>query len=174
MAERTIALKSMVNAMVTVKKPEYGVNRKWSKRGQVVRLPYDTVEQLLWDNGFKHMIDTGILYIENLKDKQDLGLEPDDVTKPVNILVLNEKDLEEYWTKLPIDDFKRQVCRLSRVQVDNLISYGVETEHIDITKCHFIQELTGKDILKSISRKHEMEEIDRQEREGKRDADGRR
>ena len=174
MAERTVALKSMFNATVTVKKPEYGVNRKWQKRGQIVRLPFDLVEQLLWDMSFRNMLESGILYIESLKDKQDLGLEPDDVDEPTNIVALNEKELNDYWTTLPIDIFKRKVVKLPKIQVDNLISYAVETEKIDIEKCHFLQQLTGKDILKSISRKREMAEIDRQEKLGKTDVDGRR
>lgn len=175
MAERMVALKSMVNAIVTIKKPEFGINKKWQKRGQILMMPFDVVEQLLWDNSVRNMIDSGILYIENLKDKIDLGLEPADATEPENIIALSINDLENYWTQLPIDVFKRKVVKLPKIQVDNLISYGIETEHINVEKCLFLKELTkGKDVLAAISRKHEIEEFQRQEAEGKRDFEGRR
>ena len=66
---RMVNLKNMVNKTVGVKLPEYGVNRKWTTKGQVIPLPYDTVEQMLWHEGFRKMIDRGILYIENMQDK---------------------------------------------------------------------------------------------------------
>ena len=34
MAQRMVILKNMMNATVSVKKPEYGVNRRWDKRGR--------------------------------------------------------------------------------------------------------------------------------------------
>jgi hypothetical protein len=39
--------------------------------------------------------------------------------------------MKEYMTTKPIDEFKRDVSRLPRTQVDNLISYAVETQLID-------------------------------------------
>jgi hypothetical protein len=33
MENRMVSIESMVNATVVIKKPEYGVNRRWLKRG---------------------------------------------------------------------------------------------------------------------------------------------
>lgn len=165
MDNRMVSIESMVNATVVIKKPEYGVNRRWLKRGQRQAIPFDTISQLLWDNGVKHMFDTGMLYISNMQDKIDLGLEPEDATEPQNIIALTIDDMKNYMTEKPIDEFKRDVLQLPRTQVDNLISYAVETQLIDGQKCAFLKKLTGKDILKTISRIQEMEEIDRQEEE---------
>jgi len=66
---RTVKITNMVNGMVSVKDPSTGVNRVWRKRGQSSVLPYETVESLLWQDGFLRLIECGVLYIENLKDK---------------------------------------------------------------------------------------------------------
>lgn len=74
MAQRMVKVQNMVNKTVSVKKPEYGINRRWTQKGQIIPLPYEAVEQMLWDNGVRVMIDRGILYIPDMKDKIDLGL----------------------------------------------------------------------------------------------------
>lgn len=163
MADRMVAIKSMVDNLVSVRKPEYGINRRWQTRGQVLMLPYEQVEQLLWDGGFRNLIDSGILYIEDLQTKKDLGLESADATKPENIIALNEQQLKAYLTELPLETFKRQVSRLPKLQVDNLISYAVEKGYTDSAKSAFLKDLTGQDILKMVSVKMEMEELDRRE-----------
>ena len=66
MATRMVKLKNMVNKTVSVKLPEYGINRRWTAKGQVVPIPYETMEQILWHDGFRKMIDRGILYIEDM------------------------------------------------------------------------------------------------------------
>ena len=160
MAERMVALKSTIDSLVSVRKPEFGVNRRWQKMGQTQTLPYDQVSQLLWDSGFRSLIDSGILYIEDMQTKKDLGLEPEEATVPENILVLTEKQMETYMTSLPIDVFKREVSKLPRIQVDNLVSYAAEHRFTDSGKCLFLKQLCGKDIFKMVSNDIAMEEYD--------------
>ena len=164
MAERMVALKSTIDSMVSVRKPEYGVNRRWQKVGQTQMLPFDIVYQMLWDSGFRSLIDSGILYIEDLQTKKDLGLEPEEATSPVNILVLNEQQMKEYMTSLPIDVFKREVSKLPRIQVDNLVSFAAQNRYTDGEKCYYLKQLCGKDILKMVSNDILMQEIDEKNR----------
>lgn len=165
MANRMVALKSTVNGTVVIKKPEYGVNRRWLKRGQTQMVPFEIMEQLLYDNGVRRMIDSGILYIEDLDTKKELGLEPMEATKPVNILALTPEDMQRLWTTTPIDVFKREVSNLPRIQVDNLVDYAIETETIDAEKCRFLKKVTGKDILSVLARNQEIEEEEKRIRE---------
>lgn len=160
-SQRQVELKNMVNCRVVVNRPSYGIRREWVKRNQKIKIPYDIVEQLLFDSGFKNMIDTGILYIEDMQTKIDLGLESSDATEPENIIVLNDTQMAELMTKTPFVVFKKRVADLSRVQVDNLINYAIEKELVDSEKCRFLKELSGgKDIFTAISRKHDMEKND--------------
>lgn len=165
MAERMVALKSTVRGTVVIKKPEYGVNRKWLKRGQTQIIPFDLLSQLLYDNGVRRMIDSGILYIEDMQTKKDLGLEPAEATQPTNIIAVTEESMKKLWTTTSINVFKREVSKMPAIQVDNLVEYAIETETIDAEKCRFLKEVTGKDILRIIARNQEIEEEERRERE---------
>lgn len=153
--QRMVLIKNMYDAVVSVIKPEYGIQRKWQKLGQTIGIPYDIVEQLLWDKGFKNLIDTGILYIEDMQTKIDLGLEPEGATKPVNIRTLNEEDMKNIWNA-PIAVFKKEIGDLPRLQVDALIEYAITNDIADATKCIYIKQVTGRDILKAISNKQDL------------------
>lgn len=152
---RTVKITNMVNGMVSVKDPSTGVNRIWRKRGQTSALPYETVEALLWQDGFLRLIQSGVLYIENLKDKQDLGLEPIEATEPTNILALTELQMKNLLTSTPITVFKKELSKYPKVQVDNLIEYAIENNLVDTEKCAYLKQITGKDIMLAISRREE-------------------
>lgn len=158
--ERMVMLKNTVNAKVCVTDGSVGITRYWNKKGHTQGLPFGMVEQLLWNEGFRRMLEDGTLYIENLQDKIDLGLEPTDAKEPVNIIVLNDKQMEEYLTTIPFTVFQKEIEKLTRTQVDNLVQYAIEHRLIDSQKCRFLKELTGKDILKTISFKEDMEASD--------------
>lgn len=157
---RMINLKSMVNKIVGVKLPEYGVNRKWTQKGQIIPLPYDTVEQMLWHEGFRKMIDRGILYIDNMQDKIDLGLEPADAKEPENIKVLSDAQIQNLLISQPYTVFKKEITELGMTQINNIINYAIANDIVDVQKCEFLQQLTGIDILKSIATKKENERLD--------------
>lgn len=161
---RMINLKSTVNKTVGVKLPEYNVNRVWKQKGQTIPLPYDTVEQMLWNEGFRNMIDRGILYIDNLQDKIDLGLEPEDAKKPENIIVVSDTEIKNLLTVSTLEQFKKSVDRLNRTQIDNIINYAVINDLVDVAKAMYLKELTGVDILENVSRKKKLEEAEKKEK----------
>ena len=164
---RMVNLKNMVNKTVGVKLPEYGVNRKWTAKGQVIPLPYDTVEQMLWHEGFRKMIDRGILYIESMKDKIDLGLEPADASEPENIKVLSDIQIKNLLISQPYEVFKREIFTLNMTQINNIVNYAIANEIVDVQKAELLRTISGIDILKAVSTKKEMERIDKAEEEGK-------
>lgn len=176
MKERMVVLKSMVNGTVSVNYPQYGINRRWSKMGQPIPVPFTTVEQCLYENGFRRMIDSGILYIENMQDKIELGLEPADASEPENIIVLEEKDMENLLKATTLDTFIEKTQNISRAQMDNLIDYAIRHEIVIMDKANYIKELTGRDILAAVSRKQQVEEADKraQKKEERNREEGRR
>ncbi len=168
-SRRMVLFKNMVNGTVCLLKPELGIIRKWQKFGQTMGLPFDLVEQLLWDNGFRNLIEDGTLYIENMQDKIDLGLEPDGATAPENIIVLDETKMANMWDNQPITVFKAEVSNLPDTQVQNLIEYAIEHDKVNDEKCLYLKELTKRDILVAISRKQDdiAEDLKAKEREEK-------
>lgn len=165
MATRMVMITNMVNGMVSVKDPATGVNKMWRKRGQTLPLPYESVENLLWQDGFMRLLESGILYIQNMKDKQDLGLEPQEAKEPTNIIALSELQMKNLMTTTPFTVFKTEIAKLPRIQVDNLIEYAVQNNLTDTQKCYFLKEVTGKDILLAISRREEEARADELERQ---------
>lgn len=153
---RIVSVKNMIQANVSITKPEYGINKHWSGFGQTMKIPFDSLEQAMWDPGVQNMFTSGILYIDSLQDKIDLGLEPADVEEPVNIVLLDEKKMENLLKNVPLTVFKTEVSKLTRVQVDSLITYAINNQLVDPAKCSWLKDLTGKDILKAISQKDDM------------------
>ena len=160
MAQRMVKVQNMVNKTVSIKKPEYGINRRWTQKGQIIPLPYEAVEQMLWDNGVRVMIDRVILYIPDMKDKIDLGLEPEDATEPENIIVLSDLQINNLLTNIPFSVFKREIDKLSETQVREIANYAILHEIADIQKTDYIGELTGVDILKAISRNKDVKKAE--------------
>lgn len=170
--QRMVLVKNMVDSRLGVADPTTGIKRRWERRGQTVPIPYEAMQQLLWQDGFRRMIDQGLLYIENMKDKKDLGLEPQEATIPVNIIALTPAQMEDLLKNKPIDVFKKELSKLPDAQIDNLIDYAITNKIVDSAKCTLLKQVTGRDILKAISRKEEIEAEERAEKAAR--AEGRR
>ena len=151
MNTRMVKITSMVNKTVGVKRPELGINRKWTQKGQVMPIPYDIVEQLLWTEGFRNMIDRGILYIDDLQDKFDLGLEPYDAKEPQNIIVLTDIQIANLLKNVPFVAFKQEISKLGMTQIKEIVNYAILHEVVDVQKADLLRQITGTDILKRIS-----------------------
>lgn len=160
MSQRMVKVQNMVNKTVSIKKPEYGINRRWTQKGQIIPLPYEAVGQMLWDNGVRVMIDRGILYIPDMKDKIDLGLEPEDATEPENIIVLSDLQINNLLTNVPFSVFKREIDKLPETQVREVANYAILHEIADVQKTDYIGELTNVDILKAISRNKDVKKAE--------------
>lgn len=158
---RLVEIKSMSNSTVAVSDMGLNVRRIWNHRGMKHALPFNVVEQLLWSTGFRNMIESGTLYIENMKDKIDLGLEQEDAKEPTQIRVLNDSQMLTMLKIKSVEDFTKDLEGLPIEQVNLLVQYAVDNEIIDTKKSAILKEITGKDIVKLVARKHESEEIDK-------------
>lgn len=148
--ENKVKITNMVNGPIKVNVPAASFRREWLGRGSSVMVEADKLEELLYDTGFKYMIDNGMLYIEDLQTKIDLGLEPQGATAPVNIIALSDADKKRYMTVMPLKDFKVQVKKLNYEQVNALIDYAIDNHHADFDKTQFLKEMTGRDIIQTI------------------------
>lgn len=161
MAVRTVLLQNMVNKTIGLNKPEYGIKVKWTKKGQCIPLPFDTVQQMIFDEGFYRMLENGYLYINDMKDKIDLGLEPAGATESENIKVLSDEKIESLLKKLPFSVFKRELANYNKTQIESLINYAIVNECLDAEKSDYLKELTGIDILKAVSLNRDLAKADK-------------
>lgn len=153
-----IKIISKHNGPVTVVMPELRFSREWMNKGASVSVEKETLEELLYDNGFRYMIDTGMLYIEDLEIKKELGLEPEDAKEPVNIILLTDAEKKRMMTVLPLIEFKAKLKTLGYEQLQDLADYAIENELGDYQKSEAIKAVCGKDILTAIRLNREDKE----------------
>ena len=132
--------------------------REWPNKGASVLIEKETLEEMMYDSGFKYMIDTGMLYIEDLEVKKELGLEPEDATEPVNIIVLNDNDMKRMMTAMPQFEFDAKLKTLNYEQMLALADFAIKNEVGDFSKCDAIKKACGKDILTAIKLNREDKE----------------
>lgn len=132
--------------------------REWPNKGASVLIEKEILEEMMYDSGFKYMIDTGMLYIEDLEVKKELGLEPEDTTEPVNIIVLSDNDMKRMMTAMPQFEFDAKLKTLNYEQMLALADFAIKNELGDFGKCDAIKKACGKDILTAIKLNREDKE----------------
>lgn len=142
---------STVNHAVSVNVPDLRFSRTWSGAGVKVSVEKELLEELMYDIGFRNMVEMGILYIKDLKVKKELGLEPEDAVEPENIILLSKEEKERLLTGISIPLFKIKIAKLSKEQLFQLCDYAIELKTIDLEKAKLLKEACGRDILKAIS-----------------------
>lgn len=126
------------------------ISRRWPARGASVMFDKEVIEELMYDDAFKNMIEDGTLFIDDMEFKKELGIEPEDAETPT-IIYLSDKELERFWKNMPLAQFKVEVKKLRKAQIDSLVDYAVE--HGDdgsIPKANFLTEISGRNVLKGI------------------------
>lgn len=145
-----VTIVSTVNGTVGIYLPDLRFRKEWTRKGMKVQVDKELLEDILYDPGSEYMFKTGMLYIEDMDVKKELGLEPEDATQPVNIIVLSDKDKERYLKNLPLHEFKEKVKELSVEQRRDLVNYAVEHEVISFDKNEVLEELVGLNPMKMI------------------------
>lgn len=135
---------------VSVFQPSIPFRASWPSKGSTRAIEEEIIEQLLYTPGFKYMIDTGMLYIEDMEAKKKLGIEPEDAAEPVNVIVLSDVDKNKYMRVYPIEKFKTEVKKLSREQLIDLADYAIENKIADFEKSEALEKLCGKNIIRGI------------------------
>lgn len=143
---------------VSVNISDLRFKREWPNKGASVLIEKETLQEMMYDSGFKYMIDTGMLYIEDLEVKKELGLEPEDATEPVNIIVLSDNDMKRMMTAMPQFEFDVKLKTLNYEQMLALADFAIKNELGDFGKCDAIKKACGKDILTAIRLNREDKE----------------
>lgn len=160
MMQRMVKVQNMVNKTISIKKPQYNFNKRWTQKNQIIPVPFEALEQMLWDEGIRRFFDRGMLYISEMKDKIDLGLEPEGATEPQNIIVLTDKQINDFLTSKPFVVFKKELEDLSDTQIREIVNYAIIHELADIEKVNYLKKITGVDILKAIARNLDVKEAE--------------
>ena len=126
------------------------ISRRWPARGSVITFDREVIEELMYDEAFKNMVEDGTLYIDDLELKKELGIEPEDAETPT-IIYLDNKELERFWKNMPLAQFKAEVKKLKKAQIESLVDYAINNgEDGSIPKANYLTEISGRNVLKSI------------------------
>ena len=135
---------------VSVFQPSIPFRMSWPAKGSTRVVEEEVLEQLLYTSGFKRMIDAGVLYIDDMEIKKKYGIEPEDATEPVNVIVLSDTDKNKYLKMYSLDKFKQEIKKLSHEQLVDLADYAIANEIADFSKSEVIEKACGKNIIKGI------------------------
>ena len=150
MANDKVKVISTLKNKVTVNVPDIRFNRTWPTAGATVNIDKETLNDLMYDPGFYNMIKMGILFIEDMEVKKEMGLEPEDATEPVNLILLTDKEKKYYLTELSLVGFKDKVKKLSKNQLEELADFAIKNKLVDMDKCKVIKEACGRDVVRAI------------------------
>jgi hypothetical protein len=109
------------------------------------------LDDLMYEDGVRYLFDNGILYIDDMQDKIDLGLEDEGTTKPTKIIVWSEADMKKYLTVKPMHEFKTEFDKLSRDQQQEVARYMVTNELVgSLEKAEYVQKKTEIDVISAV------------------------
>lgn len=141
---------SMFNGRCGIDNSDLHISRRWPARGSYVAFDREVIEELMYDDAFRNMIENGTLFIDNLDLKKELGIEPLDAEKST-IILLNDKELDRFWKNMPVAQFKQEVKSLRKAQIDCLVDYAIaHPKDGDMSKIEILTKLSGRNVLKSI------------------------
>ena len=139
MESNKVTLINTTNSTVVVNNPNLRFRRVWERKNAKATIDKEIFTELLYSTSFRNLIESGRLYVEDMEIKKEVGLEPEDATEPVNIIVLTEKQKERLLKVAPFSEFKETCEKLSMDQLRELASFAIANEiNMDMNKIDFV------------------------------------
>ena len=160
MENNKVTVISTVNAQVGLHLPEFKINRVWPKKGAKVLIDKDALSEAMYEPGVASMFRKGILYIEDMDTKKELGLEPDGATEPENIIVLTDAQMTRYLKVAPAKELDEIMQKLSGQQRKNVADFAVQCQIADMDKADIIKKYTGIDVINFIRMNRDVQKAD--------------
>lgn len=155
-----VLVTSMVNHSVGISLPQNGymVRKSWPQRGAKVLIDKESLREGIYNPGVESIFKEGILYIEDMDFKIELGLEEPETQTPTNIIPVDEKYLERVLKRMPVVEMKQVIKKMSAEQIQELILFASNQNDIQLDRVNVIKEITGTDLFKVIELKRQQEE----------------
>lgn len=155
-AKKVVRIKSTQRATVGLTVPHLNLRRTWARKGAIQQIPFELLEQAIYEPGVEYLFKTGVLFIDDLQTRVALGLEEAEVTEETAVLFeLTDEVAEELLMKTPLKEMREKVEAMSRIQATELANVAIEKNLTDYQRCRILQEKTGKDVLSIVIRNNE-------------------
>lgn len=163
MSDKLVKIKSMSRGTVGITVPYLSLRRTWARKGAVQQLPMDVLKEAIYEPGVEYLFKTGMLSIESLEDRIELGLEEPGTTEETAKLVsLSQEELIRLVKEASYDEFKEKLEKLTRPQALELAEVAIDQEITDYSKGRLIYNKTGRDVFKIVTTKKEEEEAEKE------------
>ena len=136
-----VKITSTANAVVGIKLPEYNFSRTWAKKGAQVLMNKDLLEEAMSRPGVQYLFEQGVLYIDDMEVKKELGLEPLEAEKPTNIVIPDEKLVKRLLTVAPVSELKSALKKLPAEQIGEFANIAIAQKDISLERSEVIKEV---------------------------------
>ena len=153
-----VIVTSMVNGLVSINMPQHHLVRAWPQKGSKLPVEKDALREAIYEPGVEYMFKNGMLYIDDMDFKIELGLEEEGTIVPSAIVPVDEKYLERLLKRMPVFEMKSTIKEMNAEQRQEMIDYASAQTDLQMDKVAAIKEVTGTDLFKVIELKKQREE----------------
>ena len=155
MNDNKVMVTSMVNGTISASALEH---RVWSKKGQKLPISKDVLREAIFEPGIEFMFKNGILYMDDMDLKIELGLESENAKEPENLIPMDDKYLNRVLKLMPIPEMRKTIDSMSSIQKQELVDFAVNQKDTQLDRLKIISEKCNVDILKAIELNKSKEE----------------
>ena len=149
-----VMVTSMVGGTISASSLEH---RVWNKKGQKLPVSKDVLREAIYEPGIEYMFKNGILYIDDMELKIELGLEAPGTETPTEVLPIDDKYLNRVLKLMPVSEMKSTIDKMSIVQKQELVDYASKQNDIQLDRLAIVSEKCGVDVLKTIELNRQKE-----------------
>ena len=152
-----VKVTSHVDGIVGVSLASRSFIREWRAKNQSILIPFEVLEEAIYDPGFRNMIDQGILSIDNLEANIQLGLEDDSVQKPTNHIIYTDVELRKLLNVSTAQEFEETLKAMPSEAKRSLADMAITLRIRDANKIQLLKKYQNIDITKAIILDQTME-----------------
>ena len=153
-----VIVTSMVSGVIGLNHPEYRLVKTWPKKGTKLPIEKEALRQAIYEPGVEYMFKNGMLYMDDMDFKIELGLEEEGTKIPTTVVPMDEKYLERVLKRMPVIEMKTVIKSMNDNQKREMIEYASQQKDIQIDRISAIKEVTGIDLFKVIELKNQKGE----------------
>ena len=153
-----VMVTSMVSGRIGLVLPRLHINKVWPKKNTKLPVEKDVLREAIYEPGVEYMFKQGLLYIDDMDFKIELGLEEEGTKAPTNVIPMDEKYMSRVLKLMPIAEMKKSISAMNDNQKRELIDFASEQNDISFDRMDVIKKLTGIDVVEVIKLKRSKEE----------------
>ena len=153
-----VMVTSMVSGRIGLVLPRLHINKVWPKKNTKLPVEIEVLREAIYEPGVEYMFKQGVLYIDDMDFKIELGLEEEGTKAPTNVIPMDEKYMSRVLKWMPIAEMKKAISAMNDNQKRELIDFASEQNDISFDRMDVIKKLTGSEVVKVIELKRSKEE----------------